>query len=204
MTMEFGHNGCDAPCTTCGDARCSVCTDVSGNAVSMLVTLPDVITQSNPDPGFCADCEDQLAITHELPLMDPGTSVSIIAQVDNDCGFAEAVDVNNSDNFCVYATGGLCGRNTVFQFSWALYVIIYRTSGGDLWAKVYYSAGYQDFIGGVCGGGITISDDFALATGATQFDCGALDHDGTFATCTGSDPGCWCTVPIDYNLTVGT
>lgn len=196
--ITFGENGCDAPCTTCG--RCQVCEDISGQ-VSMLLTFSDIVTNSTPSGSEdCEVCED-LNVTYELTLLDEVSSVTIVNLVDSICGFAEAVDVNDSTNFCVYQTSIDCGDQVQFAYELTMICIVYRTLAGDLRMLVFVLASYAGSAG--CSATVYMSDDFALATGVTQFECLTLDHDGTLSSCSGTDPACGCSVPVAYNLQVG-
>lgn len=193
MTMEFGSNGCDSPCTTCGEGSCQVCSDISGQVV-MLFTLSDVVTNSTPAGSEgCEECE-VMNVTHELDLMDSGTGISIANTADLFCGFPESVTLVG-ENFCVWSTGAICGNQIQYSFSYSLSVIVYRTDAGDLRCKVFVTWGDTP------GGGGHYEDDFALATGATRFECLTMDRDSTLTSCSSSGTP-RCSVPVDYNLQV--
>lgn len=200
MTMEFGHNGCDAPCTTCSEARCQVCADISGD-VAFLLEFDDIATNSTPDPSTTCDTCDTLNVSHELLLQDEVTSVSIVASVDAVCPLTDPLDLNDSSTYCIWAKTIRCGRPTIFVYEIFMAVVVYRTSGGDLRATVFVSTSYTGSAG--CVATVNSSDDFLLATGATQFDCLDLLRASTLTTCSGTDPMCGCSVPVNYGLAVG-
>lgn len=188
--MEFGGNGCDSPCTTCGS--CLVCSDISGQVV-MLLTLSDVVTNSTPAGSEdCEACED-MNVTYSLDLVDSSTGISIANTADLFCGFPEPTSLVG-ENFCVWSTVAICGDQVQYAFSYSLSVLVYRTIAGDLRCKVFVV--WSDSLSNNC-----YEDDFALATGATQFECLTMDRDSTLTSCSSSGTP-RCSVPVDYNLQV--
>lgn len=192
MTMEFGHNGCNEPCSTCGDT-CAVCTDISGPIV-MLLTLSDVVTNSSPAGSEdCEACED-MNVTYTLEQTDSGTAISFASVADGVCGFPEPTSISGETVCAWLYVGPLCGNQIQYSFNYSLSVLVYRTIAGDLRCKIFVI--WSDTLGSNF-----YDDDFALASGATQFECLALDRDGGLTQCSSSGTP-RCSVPVTYNLTV--
>lgn len=193
MTLGLGSKGaCDGPCDECG-GPCAVCNDMSG-ARSVVMTLPDISTITDLDPGgTCPECEDY-AVPTELLAMTQADTQTLLET------FAAAGCVTDATRTagtqCGYVAEETCG--TVFSI--IRFAATYRTDGGDLRMFVGVLVTYQDAL--LFTHTYVESDDFLLASGSYQFACLALDHDGTFTMCSGSTPTIGCSAPSAYNVTM--
>lgn len=186
MVIGLGaKGGCDGPCEECG-GPCAVCNDIAGDR-SVLMTLPDIATQTDLDPGgTCPECEAYQAAT-ELIAIDQASSISILSN------FILAGCTPDAD----YDEGSVCGY------------VSEETCAGSGFGLVRFAATYRAsgdlrmFVGLIfTNGGVTVyeSDDFLLASGAYKFDCLGLDRDGTFTVCSGTPAVIGCTTPSAYNV----
>lgn len=178
--------------TECCDAVCSVCSDIGGT-LSVFMSLPDISTITDLDPGgSCPECEAYATASELLAIDQATTQVLLDAFITAGC---EVASDRTADTQCGYVNQETCG--TVFSIT--RFACTYRTDGGNLRMFVGLLISYQDAL--LFTHTYRVSDDFLLATGSYSLPCAEYSHSATYTLCSGSTPTIGCSQPSAYTVT---